>query len=142
MSPLLNYTTKVPVNRTVADMHGRLAMAGARSIVVQYDDDREPAGFLFAIETPYGLQSFELPCDWTRVQLVLARQRQRHDDGHARRVAWRILKDWLEAQLALIETDMVTLDQVMLPYMRTTGGQTVYDHILERGLAALPAGEA
>ncbi|WP_189339127.1 hypothetical protein [Williamsia muralis] len=31
---------------------------------------------------------------------------------HALRVAWRITKDWVEAQLAIIETQMVTPAQV------------------------------
>jgi hypothetical protein len=33
---------------------------------------------------------------------------------HAARVAWRVIKDWLEANLALIAAQMATIDQVML----------------------------
>ena len=54
------------------------------------------------------------------------------------RVAWRIVKDWLEAQLAIIDPEMVTLDQVMLPYMRSADGSTFYDAYLE-GLGTQPA---
>ena len=53
----------------------------------------------------------------------------------AQRVAWRIVKDWLEAQLAIIETEMVTLDQVMLPYMQGDNGQTVYELYRDQQLA-------
>jgi len=59
---------------------------------------------------------------------------------HAERVAWRIVKDWLEAQLAIIRTEMATLDQVMLPYMRADDGRTVYELYRDQALA-LPAGE-
>lgn len=45
----------------------------------------------------------------------------------AARVAWRIAKDWLEAQAALIDAEMALLDEVMLPYMLGDRGQTVYD---------------
>lgn len=35
----------------------------------------------------------------------------------ARRVAWRILKDWIEAQIALLESGMVEMEEIFLPYM-------------------------
>lgn len=57
---------------------------------------------------------------------------------HARRVAWRILKDWIEAQAAIIEAGMATFDDVLLPYMLAPGGQTVYELYADRRLA-LPA---
>jgi len=53
----------------------------------------------------------------------------------AERVAWRIMKDWLEAQLAIIATEMVTLDQVFLPYMQGDDGRTVYELYLDHQLA-------
>jgi len=34
----------------------------------------------------------------------------------SRRVGWRIIRQWLEAQLAIVETQMVTIEQVFLPY--------------------------
>ena len=48
------------------------------------------------------------------------------------RASWRILKDWVEAQMALLETGMVTMDEIFLPYM-LFGGQSLYQ--------ALTAGE-
>ena len=58
----------------------------------------------------------------------------------AERVAWRILKDWLEAQLALVQTEMVSLDCVMLPYMQADDGRTVYELYVEKALPELTAG--
>ncbi|KKL17092.1 hypothetical protein LCGC14_2488990, partial [marine sediment metagenome] len=61
----------------------------------------------------------------------------------ARRIAWRIIKDWVEAQLALIATEMVTLEQVFLPYLKVNQGQTLYDYLLESGrFKALQAGDS
>ena len=61
----------------------------------------------------------------------------------AARVGWRIIKNWLEAQLALIETQMVSLAQVMLPYMQVgQTGQSLYEAWRERQLALPPAGES
>jgi hypothetical protein len=57
---------------------------------------------------------------------------------HVERVAWRILGDWIAAQAAIIETEMVTLPQVMLPYMRTDDGSTVFERY--ETTRALPVG--
>lgn len=45
----------------------------------------------------------------------------------AERVAWRIVKDWLGAQLAILETEMVPVQQVFLPYFVNRQGQTLYE---------------
>jgi hypothetical protein len=54
---------------------------------------------------------------------------QSQRQAQAVRTAWRIVKDWTEAQLAIIETRMVTTEQVFLPYAVMRGGKTLYEHI-------------
>jgi hypothetical protein len=142
--PLLNYTTSVSVTRTVGQVQGLLVEAGARSIMADYDDVGNVTGLSFAVQGPMGLQGYRLPVQTDRVLAVLQRDRvpaRFQTPEHAERVSWRILKDWVEAQLALLRTEMVTLDQVMLPYMTADDGRTVYELYLEQQLA-LPAGDA
>jgi len=143
--PLLNYTTEVPVSRTIGQVTGLLVEAGARAVATHYDDVGRPIGLVFQVETASGRRSFTLPCDAERVLAVLARdpkvERRYKTPEQAERVAWRIVKDWIEAQLAIIRTEMVTLDQVMLPYMLLdTEGRTVYELYRDEALA-LPPGE-
>jgi hypothetical protein len=52
--------------------------------------------------------------------------------AQASRVAWRIIKDWVDAQLAIIETEMVTLEQVFLPYMQVKDNKTLYEVMIEK----------
>jgi hypothetical protein len=140
--PLLNYTTTVPVNRTVAQVQGLLVEAGARSIMANYDNTGHPVSIAFAVETVAGMRTFSLPVKADHVRRVLIREKaplRYTSPEHAERVAWRIVKDWLEAQLAIIRTEMVTLDQVMLPYMHGDDGKTVYELYRDQQLA-LPAG--
>lgn len=143
--PLLNYTTSVPVSRTIGQVQGLLVEAGARQIMTRYDDVGSPIGLAFAVETLHGPRSFSLPVNASRVQAVLARegvQPRFSTAEHAERVAWRIVKDWLEAQLAIIRTEMVTLDQVMLPYMQDgVDGRTIYELYRDRQLALPAAGD-
>lgn len=137
--PLLNYTTKVSVSKTSGEVQKLLVRAGARQISMTFDDDGEPDGIAFTVETEYGPRSFALPVHAERVLAVLERQRvdaRFRSLEHARSVAWRIVKDWLEAQLAIIESESVKLDQVMLPYMKTgPAGETVYELYRSQQLA-------
>jgi hypothetical protein len=140
--PLLNYTTKVAAAKTVADMQAMLVAAGAASVMADYEAGK-PVGLTFRIETAHGPRLFSLPVDPAPVEKVLRQDRQveRRYEGReqAERVAWRILKDWLEAQLALIATQMVSLDQVLLPYMQTDElGTTVWDAYQANAMRALP----
>lgn len=142
--PLLNYTTSVSTDKTVAQIHKLLIEAGARQIVTDYDDVGEPEGITFVTETPTGERAFRLPVNTVRVQIVLAAQRvepRYRTPQQSARVAWRIAKDWVEAQLAIIRTEMVTLDQVMLPYMQAgSEGETVYE-LFRNSQLALGAGD-
>jgi len=137
--PLLNYTTTVPVMRTVGVIQALLVEAGARQIVTEWDDHGLPTGVSFVVATAYGPRGFVLPVDPKAVEQVLWQdrkvERRFKTPEQAERVAWRIVKDWVEAQLAIIRTNMVTLDQVMLSYMTDDSGRTVYDLYLEKQLA-------
>lgn len=141
---ILNYTTTVAVTKTIGEIHARLVEAGARSIQTHYDGGGHPQAVIFAMETNYGPRTFSLPADTTRVLAVMRKDRvppRYQTPEQAERVAWRILKDWLEAQLALIRVDMAALDQVMLPYMTDPEtGRTVYEVYRDRQLA-LPTGD-
>lgn len=134
--PILNYTTKVPVNRTLSEISGKLAKAGAQGILTDYQDG-EASGITFSIETEHGLVYFKLPANIAGVSKALADDNCYRDEGHARRVAWRILKDWIEAQLAIIEAGMAELSQVFLPYAQTASGQTVYELANSNGMKLL-----
>jgi hypothetical protein len=59
---------------------------------------------------------------------------------HATRVAWRVVEDWLEAQLALIAAQMATVDEVMLRYLHVDEHRTLWQAYREGERAALTAG--
>ena len=79
---------------------------------------------------------FTLPCNVEGVLRVLKRQskvpRSACTMAQAQRVAWRIIKDWCAAQLAIIEAGQATMAEVFLPYLQTPTGQTLYQ-ALETG---------
>jgi hypothetical protein len=57
---------------------------------------------------------------------------------HARRVAWRILKDWIEVQLALVEAGLASADEALFRHMVGAGGKTIYEMFREQH-RSLPA---
>ena len=124
--PLLNYTTKVDVYTTLGAIQGQLVKHGAKKIVQDYDADGHIIALSFMIDTPLGPRGVRLPANVDAVHKVLARQKVKCDRDQAERVAWRIVKDWVEAQMAILESEMVQMDEIFLPYMLNSAGQTVY----------------
>jgi len=49
----------------------------------------------------------------------------------ARRTAWANIRDWLDAQMALIETEQVKLEEIFLPYMTDRSGKTLFEYMQE-----------
>lgn len=131
--PIKNYTTTVPAAQSVAEIVGALAAHGATRIQQDYDAGK-PTSIAFAIDTPTGLRAFRLPSSADRVKAVMLRQKVKTDDAQAERVAWRILRDWVLSQMAILETEMVAMDQIMLPYMVDDRGHTVYELYQSRQL--------
>jgi hypothetical protein len=143
MSPIANYTTTVTAKKSIREIEDMLVAHGARQILYDYDRG-QPVGLSFIVATRFGEVAFRVPANIDTVKVVLAKQRVRVtvSDELATRVAWRILKDWIRAQMAILETEMVTIDQVFLPYMQAgEGGKTLYEVMLDHHLQ-LPSGRA
>jgi len=143
--PLLNYSTKIDAEKTASAIVGLLVGKGARAVLMDYDGQGHVVALSFKVDTPHGSLPFTLPVDVEACRKILYRQhlarqgpsRSQTTEEHARRVAWRIVKDWVEAQMALLETEMVKLEQIFLPYMRTASGETLYDRMVAGGFKAL-----
>ena len=59
------------------------------------------------------------------------------DEHQALRVAWRIVFYWVDAQMAILETQMVKMEQVFLPYMVMRNGRTLFDDMVKTGFKLL-----
>ena len=131
---LLNYTTGIEAAKTVSEIHKILASHGAKSILTGYDDDGQIDALSFRVVTPQGEAGIRLPINPEAVFVVLQRQSRLGKVPHryvckaqAVRVAWRIVKDWTEAQMAILETEMVKMEQIFLPYIVGNDGRTLYE---------------
>lgn len=120
-----NYTTKVPASRTAAEIQELLAKHGAGKVMTEYDADGNPMSICFEISG----RTFKLPVRVEAVERLLAEQGVSSSPERAEMVAWRNVKDWIAAQIAMITIGQVTLDEVMLPYMVDSYGNTLYESI-------------
>ena len=80
----------------------------------------------FAVETPAGVRGFRLPANVEGVRGAFAKQRVKAPPEQAERTAWRNVRDWIMAQMAILEAGMVQLDEVFLPYLVDNSGATLY----------------
>ena len=132
--PIKNYTTEIDVYRSLGEIQGALAAHGASRVMVDYDGGA-PVSVTFAVETPAGVRGFRLPANVEGVRGVFAKQRVKATPGQAERTAWRNVRDWIMAQMAIIEAGMVQLDEVFLPYLVDSNSTTLYQAYLSGQLA-------
>lgn len=138
--------TEVPADRSAAAITSLLVQAGARSVEMQYDENRKLNGIRFtfvhgALEFPFSIparvsQLFDKM--WKVRKNRWAVDKPRIMD-QAERVAWRQLFRWVEAQVALIDTGMVSNVEVFTPYCVDRNGQTVFQLMMASRMKELPA---
>lgn len=138
---LLNYTTKIEVSKTIAEIQDILVKHGAKSIMANYTDNGSIEALSFMIVTSEKKAiSIRLPCDPIPVLRVLENQnipQRLQNKEQALRVAWRIVKTWVEGQMALLETQMVKMEQIFLPYAIVRGGKTLFESLQTQSFALL-----
>jgi hypothetical protein len=142
--PIKNYTTSVNYQKSLAEIQVKLSMAGATKIMIDNDKNKLPSAISFAINVPTdeGVNSiaFKLPMNVNKVQKVLQNQKvapRYRTTEHAYNVGWKIIRDWVDSQLAIIETELVELPEVFLPYI-TDGNRTFYEKLVDSKFKGIP----
>ena len=147
--PLLNYSTRVEAHRTVSEIAAILARHGASRIMQEYDGSGNIVALKWSLAGRFGTLGYAMPVNYEAVYEVLTDEGRifkgdaERRKAQARRVAWRILKDWIEAQIALLESGMVEMEEIFLPYMLAgDSDKTLYNALVAgqfRNLALLAA---
>lgn len=126
-------TTQIAPAQTVGQLQKILGEYGASHILMEYDNG-EVSGLVFNIRGPESDMPFRLPCRWQAIHKILTNRRKRYTvrsdlETQAKRVAWRQILRWVEAQLALIETGMVKTQEVFMPYLIVDKNKTLYEKL-------------
>jgi hypothetical protein len=134
--PIKNYTSAVDAFKSVGEIQGALAKAGASKMIIDYNAG-VPTGLTFAMLSNRKFVGFLLPANIEGVSAVFAQQKVRADQEQVIRTAWRNVRDWVLAQLALVEAGNAEFKQVFLPYLTDGRGNTMYS-LYQSGQLALP----
>lgn len=134
---ILNYTTTIESYKTVAEIEKILVKHKAKSIMKDYQDESIVA-LSFLIDVGYNQIPIKLPAKIEECYMVLCNEKKNGTKNikatkeQAERVAWRILKDWIEAQMALLDINMVKFEEVFMPYIVDSNGRTLFEKLEER----------
>jgi hypothetical protein len=143
-----NYTSSVPADRSVSYIERKLVAHSARQIMKQYGTEGELAGIYFLIQTGDGEIAYRLPAKVDRVRESLRDKIRRPRKGtlerlnqQAERTAWKLLADWVDVQLSLIELGQAEFLEIFLPYVYDPAKQeTFFERIKAGGYKLLPQG--
>lgn len=128
---ILNYTTQIGSEKTIAEIQGMLSRAKAVAVMTEFDSEQTITAISFKLNTSMGTLCFRLPGEVQKVYQVIVRDKRvparLKTKEQASRVTWRIVKDGLAAQLAWVEAGLVDMEQIFLPYAQNCKGETVYE---------------
>jgi hypothetical protein len=143
-----NYTSGVPVDRTLSRIEAILVRGGATNIAKDYKDGVLVA-VCFSVVNPNGghRMTIRLPANaegvYEAMKLKIRRPRAGTLDklrDQAGRTAWKLMQDWIEVQMSLIEMHQAEFLQVFLPYV-WDGERTFYTALKAGGFKLLGTGK-
>jgi hypothetical protein len=130
-----NFTTIVPATQTIGEIQEMLADYGVSAMMTEYEG-RQVAAVSFKMNVSGKEMAFRLPCNWHGVLEVFkksptfyVKHKDKDIENQAIRTSWRIIHAWIDAQLALVEVNMVTIPQIFLPYTIMGDGRTLAEHV-------------
>lgn len=116
-------TTKISPGKTIGEVQGVLAAYGANNILIEYDNT-EVSALSFTYKVEDQAIAYRLPSNWQVIYEKLAERKKRFrghtkDDliDQAKRIAWRTVLRWVEAQLAFVEQGQGKVEQVFMHCM-------------------------
>jgi uncharacterized protein YjdB len=150
-----NFTTEITTEKTTGQIERILAEHGANRVVKEYDGNGRLVFMAFEIRTKQGTMPVKLPANIDRVLVKFREQvdqgklQKKYSDGEwaeaqAARVAWRIIKDWIEAQLWLLDIGLAKVEEIFLPYFYNPVTEKTMFEIISKGgfkQLALPEGD-
>lgn len=156
---LKNYTSTVPVSVTIAKIETVLIRCGVSGIMKEYvGTNGEIAALTFKIATATNPVTIRMPANKTTAlealwsdyvngdkvtpdgQSILynsyKKKRKKDFEQQSERTAWKIVQDWIEVQMSMIQLRQADTLQVFLPYIYD-GQRSYYEALREQGFRGL-----
>jgi hypothetical protein len=151
MKSIKNYTSSVPASTSMARIEEMLVAAGARDIHKSYDSSGSCDAMIFVMAIINLAQPlyFKLPakveqCNnalWEAYKKTVKKPSEAMRQtikAQAGRTAWKLMHDWVELQLSLIQLEQIEPMEAFLPYVynRETR-QTFFEHAKQKSFKQL-----
>ena len=157
---LKNYTSNVPVSETLNSIEKVLLRCGVSGITKEYGPSARVLAVIFEIKVADLNMRVRLPAneeaaltalwmdyvgedrlDSTGLKLewgygIRKKKSKKDFREQAERTAWKIVQDWVEVQMSMIQMKQAEFQQVFMPYI-WDGEQTMYDRVKAGGYRAL-----
>lgn len=132
---ILNYTTTIDAFKTVSEIEFILMKHEAKSIQKDYENGRI-VSLSFVVDNGRMLFPVRMPAKVEQCYQAMKKEKAKSPNKRiivtmeqAEKVSWRILKDWVEAQMALLDIEMAKLEEIFMPYIIDRSGQTLFEKL-------------
>ena len=131
---ILNYTTKIDAWKTVNEVQQILSKHKVSHFSIK-NEGSFPVALSFCVDYKGQPLNYLLPCNHEGVLNCLKRDKKvpnaNRNSEQALRTSWRIVKDWVEAQMAIVEAELASIQEVFMPYLViNSSGETLSNRIL------------
>jgi len=142
-----NYSSTVPVERTIMRIEIALIEGGAVGIHKDYDENHELTAISFNAPAREGrIVSVKLPANVDEVESVLVSRLKRQPKestlarirDQAAKTAWKLVQDWVEIQMAMVKMNQAEFLEIFLPYV-WDGERTFFSLLKNDGFRLLEA---
>lgn len=132
-----NYTTQIPLEKTIGEIQTLLSQNGAIGIAFDYSDTGKLKAIYFRIKYKDKDLPFRLPANPEAVyQELYAHKRgawryEKQRKIEADMIAWRVVKLWVEAQITHINLGQAKIHEAFLAYLVVGQNQTLFQKMEE-----------
>jgi len=119
-----------------ANIQKCLATHGAQRMIFDYDQQGKVRALSFGLEVDGKMLGFKLPARLENVSRImygcLLSDLGGGYSGESKReqvykTAWANIRDWVTAQMAMVDTQMVKFEEVFLPYIVDKNNETLFE---------------
>lgn len=123
---LKNYASTSALPNIFSAIEKTLSTHRAKQITREYNNGKISA-ISFVVDTKRGPMGVRLPARVEQVKRIFDLQGIRYKDTQPYRTAWATIRDWIDVQMALIDWEMVKVEEVFLPYAVGRNGKTFFE---------------
>jgi len=145
-----NYTSSIPARTSIEHIENALATHGATQILKKYSPDGKVSALCFMMQVDGRNMPFRVPALVSECETILRSYMKRPRRGtlnvlaeQSERTTWKIVSDWLDAEMAMFELGQREAMEIFLPCLYDPVSDKTYFQIVKerRYKGLLPAGQ-